>query len=91
MYHENVNLNLMVENVIHIQSGTTINVEGNAKNTCVKNINFWNPPTCSCENSKYITSITDDSVIMCDEIIGTEAKSYDEETKTVSKNLNEKK
>ena len=35
---------------------------------------------CSCENSKYLASIIDDSVITYDEIIDTEAKSYNEET-----------
>ena len=43
---------------------------------------LWNPATCSCENGKYLASIMDNSVIMCDEVI----ESYDEET-----NLNEKK
>ena len=27
---------------------------------------MWNPATCSCKNGKYLASITDDSVIMCD-------------------------
>ena len=43
---------------------------------------IWNPATCSCENGKYLASIIDNSVIMCDEII--------EETKTIPTNLNEK-
>ena len=34
-----------------------------------------NTSTCSCENGKYLASITDDSLIMCDQII--------EEAKTV--------
>ena len=29
----------------------------------------WNPSTCTCENSKYLKSIADTSVIACDEII----------------------
>ena len=44
---------------------------------------IWNPATCSGKNSKYLPSIVDDSVIICDEII--------EETKTVPANLLEKK
>ena len=36
----------------------------------------WNPATCNCGNCKYLASIINDSVIMCDEILGT--------TKTVS-------
>ena len=47
----------------------------------------WNPDACNCENGKYLASIMDDSAIMCDEVI----ESYDEETKTVSTNSNEKK
>ena len=43
---------------------------------------IWNPATCSCDNGKYVGSIIDDSLIMCDEII--------EETKTVPTNSNEK-
>ena len=26
----------------------------------------WNPSACICENSKYLKSIADTSVIMCD-------------------------
>ena len=43
---------------------------------------FWNPATCSCENGKYAGSITDNSVITCDEIIDT--------TKKVPTNFNKK-
>ena len=44
---------------------------------------IWNPATCSCENGKYLASITDDSVITWDKII--------EETKTIPTNFNEEK
>ena len=37
---------------------------------CQKNY-IWNPAICSCKNGKYLASISDDSVIMCDEIVGT--------------------
>ena len=40
-----------------------------------KNICIWNPATCSCENGKYVESIIDNSVVMCDGIM--------EETKTI--------
>ena len=30
---------------------------------------MWNPATCSCRNGHYLASISDDSVITCDEII----------------------
>ena len=54
-----------------------------------------NPATCSCENRKYLTSIMDDSVITCDEVIESydedaEAKSFDK-TKTITTNFDEKK
>ena len=45
------------------------------------------PVTCNCENGKYLVSIIDDSMIICDEVI----KSYQEEIKTVPTNFNEKK
>ena len=44
---------------------------------------IWNLASCSFENGKYLASITDNSVIMCNEII-------EEETKTVTTNFNEK-
>ena len=43
---------------------------------------IWNPAIYSCENGKYLASITDDSVIMCDEI--------KQEAKTIPTNFNEK-
>ena len=50
-------------------------------NVCEKDY-VWNLATCSCNNGKYLASVMDDSVIMCDEVI----ESYNEET-----NFNEKK
>ena len=50
-----------------------------------------NPATGSCENGKYLASITYDSVIKCHGIIDKEAKSNEKETKIVPKNFNEKK
>ena len=46
-----------------------------------------NPATCGCKNGKYLASIIHDSAITCDE----NKESYDEETKTIPTNLNEKK
>ena len=48
------------------------------KNDICRKYYIWNPATCSCENAKYLASIIDDSVIMCDEIIDADAepKSY---------------
>ena len=41
---------------------------------CVKKIIYvkkyiWNPSTCICENGKYLISIMNDSVNICDKII----------------------
>ena len=43
-------------------------------NVCWKDY-IWNPATRNCKNGKYLTSIIDDSIIICDEVI----KSYKEE------------
>ena len=50
-----------------------------------------NSTVCSCKNGNYLASIIDDSEITRDEIIDAEAQLFDEETKTVTTNLNEKK
>ena len=63
----------MVKNVITINVGVIGRIKKNimgAKNICI-----WNPATCSCENGKYVESIIDNSVVMCDGIM--------EETKTI--------
>ena len=41
-----------------------------------------NPAACTCKNGKYLASIIDHPVIMCDEIL-------DAETKTVTTSFNE--
>ena len=43
------------------------------------------------QNGKYLASNTDDLLITCDEIIDVEAKLFNEETKSVPTNFNEKK
>ena len=81
----------MIENVIQIKSGKMINVvESAEKHHICEKYYIWNPATCSCKNGKYLASIIDDSVIMPDEIIDAEAKSYNEKTKTVATNFNKK-
>ena len=61
IYHANVNVNLVLENVIQIKSGTTRNVNVSVKIErniiCTKN-----PATCSCKNGKYLAGIIDDYV-----------------------------
>ena len=49
----------------------------------VKKDYIWHPGTCSSENGRYLASIMDDSVMTCDKI-------FEEKTKTVTKNFNEK-
>ena len=88
MYHANVNVDLMEENVIQINGGITINVDMNVskeRHVCEKDY-IWNHSACSCENGKNLESIMDDSAIMYDEVI----ESYDKETKTIPSNFNEK-
>ena len=48
---------------------------------------IWNPVRCSCQNRKYLASILDNSVITSDEIIDVETKSYNQETKRISKDI----
>ena len=74
----------MVENVIQIKSGITINVGASVceKIRVCKKDSIWRPATYSCKNGEYLACIIDNSVITYDEII--------EETKTVTTNFNEK-
>ena len=81
----------MQENDVQINGGIMINVDMSVKNVMYSKKYVWNPPICSIENEKYLASIMDYSVIICDEIIDAEAQSKDKETKTVSTNFNEKK
>ena len=78
----------MEQNIVHINGGITINVIVNVKkhHMCEKDY-VWNPATWNCENGKCLTSIMDDSGIICDEVI----KSCDEEIKPIPANFNEKK
>ena len=51
---------------------------------------IWNRATCSCENSKYLASIIDNSVIMCDEIIDRETRTMKKQ-KQLQQNLMKKR
>ena len=59
----------MVENVIRIKSGTTMNIGVSTKIQkiimCAKDIIFG---ICSCENDKYVGSIIDDLLITCEKM-----------------------
>ena len=84
MYHANINVILMEENVIHIKNGIIINVDVSVKNIIfVKRDCIWRRTTSNSENGKYFTSIIYDSVITSSEVI--------EKTETVPTNFNEKK
>ena len=73
----------MVENIIQIKSGITINVGVSVKVHCVCEKDYiWSPATCSCENGKYLASVIDNSMVTCDEVL--------EETKTIPTKFNEK-
>ena len=99
IYHANVNLNLMKGSVIQINGLIAINVAVIVKkhHICEKDY-MRNLATCSCENGKHLASVIADSMILCDEIKDAdaepkkydEAKSNNEETKTVRTNFNEK-
>ena len=78
----------MVENVTWIKSGIMVNVNVSVKTwkniMCVKKFIFWIAALETiCQNGKYLGSVTDNSVITCDEII--------EEWKTIPKNYNKKR
>ena len=69
IFHETLNTNLVIQHVIQIRNGIMIHVNVSAKKCC-------NPNTCICENSRYLKSIADTLIILCDEIInGTDSVS----------------
>ena len=47
----------------------------------------WNPSRCICEKSRYLKSIFDDSVIVCNEIISIRNSISTNVTNTVSTNV----
>ena len=49
---------------------------------------IWNPATCSCENGKYLASMMDDSVIICDKVINVDNKTNFIEKKATCKTQN---
>ena len=67
----------MVESIIQIKSGITINVDASAKIRHMSKNYIWNPTTCSCcKNGKYLASFIDNSAITCDKIIDAPGKNY---------------
>ena len=57
--------------------------------TCKKDYS-WNPSTCICENSRYLKSIADNSVILCDEIINNTESAPTIVTNTIATNVTSK-
>ena len=100
----NVNVDLLEEIEIQINAGIMVNVNMSIckkRHLCEKDY-VWNHATCNCENGKYLASIMDNSVTICDEVAesndedadaeaksSNKAKSY-EEIKTITTNFNEK-
>ena len=66
----------------------TINVDLNVKckkhHVCEKDY-VWNPATCNCENGKYLASIMDNSVTICDEVAESNDEDADAEAKSSNK------
>ena len=66
IYHADLNVILMVENVTQIKTGVTINVSVSVKikkkaSWVCENDYTWNPATSSCENGKYVRSIIENT------------------------------
>ena len=63
----------MIENVIPVKGGITINVNASVKIqkiiVCIEKHHICNPVTSSCKSVKYLVSVIDDSVIMCHGIL----------------------
>ena len=91
IYRPNVNIDLRKKcNSDQWLNNDKCQCEWKKRHVCGKDY-VWNPPTCRCKNGNYLQRITDDSAITCDEIIYTEGKSNNEETKIFATNFNEDK
>ena len=47
----------------------------------------WNPSKCTCENTKYLKTSSNDSKIACDEIISVMDIVLTKMTNTIAKNV----
>ena len=65
----NANVDLSEENVTHINSGITTNVNVSVKSVICEKDYVWNHATCICESGKYLPSIMDYSAIIWVEVI----------------------
>ena len=84
-----VNANSIVQYVIQINKFNNDKCQCDCKkyHTC-KKVYSWNRRTCICENSRYLKSIFDVSVIVCDEIINITISVTINLTNTMSTNVN---
>ena len=64
-----LNVDLSEENVTHINSGITTNVDVSVKSVICEKDYVWNHATCICESGKYLPSIMDYSAIIWVEVI----------------------
>ena len=62
-----VNANSVVQHVIQIKNKIIKHVHVNVK--IIVSAKSWNPNTCTYQDSKYLRSIADNSVVDCDKII----------------------
>ena len=69
------------------QANDKCRYECKKRHACEKDY-VWNSATCNCKNGKYLTSIMDDSVITCDEIIEERVATNLRENKTNCKTQN---
>ena len=83
VYHENININLIVQSVIQIKNEIKNFAHVSSKVlgtiTCVQKDYVQNPSTCASLIDQYVESIIGDSLITCAEIIDMK--------KTIPKNL----
>ena len=78
IYHANGNVDLMETkcNSDQWSNNDKYRCEYKICHACAKDY-IWNPSTCSCENWKYLASITACSAVMCGQIIDVEPESND--------------
>ena len=63
-----------MQHIFQIKNNIMINVNVSVKSILgVKKGYNWNPSRCICENSRYLKSIIDNSVIVHNEIINVNA------------------
>ena len=83
MYHANVNVDLMEKKCNSNQWWNNDKCRCECKKTQVCEQDYvWNPATCNCKHGKYLASIMDDSVIVCDEIKNVKETNFNEKNIT---------